>query len=67
MDYLYQRVIGSEKADGVDRIYFPGEIEQLTRDERLKSGIPFQDSEIATLNKEADRVGVDHISVLPHS
>jgi LDH2 family malate/lactate/ureidoglycolate dehydrogenase len=65
MDYLYQRVVGSEKADGVDRIYFPGEIEQLTKEERLRSGIPYQDSEIAALNEEADRVGAGHISVLP--
>jgi LDH2 family malate/lactate/ureidoglycolate dehydrogenase len=27
MDYLYQRVVGCDKMEGVDRIYCPGEIE----------------------------------------
>ncbi|OCL15210.1 putative malate/L-lactate dehydrogenase [Glonium stellatum] len=61
MDYLHRRVVGSEKMAGVDRVYFPGEIEQLTQEERLKEGIPYVDSEIAVLNKEAARVGVEHI------
>jgi LDH2 family malate/lactate/ureidoglycolate dehydrogenase len=57
MDYLYQRVVGSEKRPGVDRIYFPGEIEQITREKRDKEGIPFTESEIQSLNEEAVRVG----------
>lgn len=32
MDYLYQRVVGCEKMESVDRIYYPGEIEQIMRD-----------------------------------
>ncbi|KAE8418911.1 Malate/L-lactate dehydrogenase [Aspergillus pseudocaelatus] len=63
MDYLYQRVVGSEKMAGVDRIYYPGEIEQITREERVKSGIPFVQAEIDALNKEADKVGVEHLVV----
>ncbi|ROT34703.1 Malate/L-lactate dehydrogenase [Sodiomyces alkalinus F11] len=61
MAYLYQRVVGSDKAAGVDRIYFPGEIEQLTQEEREKTGIPFVQAEIDALNEEAARVGVDHV------
>jgi LDH2 family malate/lactate/ureidoglycolate dehydrogenase len=61
MDYLYQRVVTSEKAKHVERIYFPGELEQLTAEERLKSGIPYSESEITALNNEADKVGVGHI------
>ncbi|KAI1328982.1 Malate/L-lactate dehydrogenase [Xylariaceae sp. FL0255] len=57
MDYLYQRVVGSDKAAGVDRIYFPGEIEQLTQQEREKTGIPFVQAEIDALNEEAKKVG----------
>lgn len=57
MDYLYQRVVGSEKMHGADRIYFPGEIEQLREQERLRDGIPLVDVEIEALNSEAKRVG----------
>lgn len=63
MDYLYRRVVGSERMPGVDRIYFPGEIEQITHEERLKTGIPYVQAEIDTLNKEAERVGVEKIVV----
>lgn len=58
MDYLYQRVVSSEKMHGVKRIYFPGEIEQLRQEERLLHGIPLVDAEIEALNAEAERVGV---------
>ncbi|KAL3460822.1 Malate/L-lactate dehydrogenase [Aspergillus heterothallicus] len=62
MDYLYQRVVGSDKMAGVDRIYYPGEIEQITREKRLVEGIPFTDAEIASLNKEAELVGVEKLN-----
>ncbi|KAJ4373132.1 hypothetical protein N0V83_003423 [Neocucurbitaria cava] len=57
MDYLYHRVVGSDKMSGIDRIYFPGEIEDLHKEKRLKDGIPLVDAEIEALNKEATRVG----------
>ncbi len=57
MDYLYQRVVGADKAPGVDRIYFPGEIEQLRQEEREKMGIPLVQAEIDALNEEAIKVG----------
>ncbi|KAI9369867.1 Malate/L-lactate dehydrogenase [Aspergillus egyptiacus] len=63
MDYLYQRVVGSEKMGGVDRIYYPGEIEQITREKRLTEGIPFTESEIESLNKEADLVNVERLKL----
>ncbi|KAG7105137.1 putative oxidoreductase YjmC like protein [Verticillium longisporum] len=59
MQHLYDRVVGSEKAAGVERIYFPGEIEQLTQEERGKTGIPFVGAEIEALNEEAARVGAE--------
>ena len=58
MDYLYQRVTNSDKMSGVDRIFFPGEIEQLAQEKREKEGIPYAPAEIDALNKEADLVGV---------
>lgn len=62
MQYLYERVVGSEKAAGVDRIYFPGEIEQLMEIERTKSGIPLVQAEIDALNAEAAKVGAQGIA-----
>ncbi|TVY42506.1 putative oxidoreductase [Lachnellula subtilissima] len=64
MDYLYQRVVGSDKAAGVDRIYFPGEMEQLRHEERMKTGIPLVEAEITALNAEAKRVGSKPIMLL---
>lgn len=64
MAYLYKRVVESEKMAGVDRIYFPGEIEILTEEKRLVEGIPFADAEVAGLNREADQVGVEHLKVI---
>lgn len=61
MQYLYQRVVGSEKAAGVNQIYFPGEIEQLTQVERERTGIPYVEAEILALNAEAQKVGADPI------
>ncbi|KAI0204616.1 Malate/L-lactate dehydrogenase [Astrocystis sublimbata] len=57
MDYLYQRVVGADKAAGVNRIYFPGEVEQLRKEERERTGIPLVQAELDTLNEEAERVG----------
>ncbi|KAK2036602.1 malate/L-lactate dehydrogenase, partial [Colletotrichum somersetense] len=61
IDYLYQRVVGSDKAAGVERIYFPGEIEQLTEQEREISGIPLVQAEVDALNEEAERVGAQRL------
>ncbi|KKZ66588.1 alcohol dehydrogenase [[Emmonsia] crescens] len=61
MDYLYQRVVGGEKMEGVDRIYYPGEIELLTAQKRGEEGIPYVQAEIEALNREADEVGVAHL------
>jgi LDH2 family malate/lactate/ureidoglycolate dehydrogenase len=64
MDYLHRSVVDSEKMSGVDRIYFPGEIEQLKQEERLRTGIPYVDAEIKALNTEAERVGAQQIVIL---
>ncbi|KAJ5131284.1 Malate/L-lactate dehydrogenase [Penicillium bovifimosum] len=63
MDYLYKRVVGSEKMAGVERIYFPGEIEMIMEEKRLVEGIPFAMAEIEGLNREADLVNVEHLIV----
>ncbi|KAL2069800.1 hypothetical protein VTL71DRAFT_14479 [Oculimacula yallundae] len=64
MGVLYEKVVGCERMKGVDRIYFPGEIEQDMCEERLKSGIPFVQSEIEVLNKEAEIAGCAKIEAM---
>ncbi|XDG08403.1 hypothetical protein ABKA04_008018 [Annulohypoxylon sp. FPYF3050] len=63
MDFLYQKVVGSDKAAGVERIYFPGEIEQITQEEREKAGIPLVKAEVDALNEEAKKVGKSPIVI----
>ncbi|KAK8080138.1 malate/L-lactate dehydrogenase [Apiospora hydei] len=64
MRHLYDRVVKeSEPAAGVDRVYFPGEIEQRTERERRRAGIPYVEAEVRALNEEAQRVGADAIRV----
>lgn len=64
MDYLYQGVVECNKMAGVKRIYFPGEIEQLTKDERSSTGIPYTEDEIASLNLAASKVGSQSLETL---
>jgi len=49
--------------EGVDRIYFPGEIEQLNQADREANGIPFVQAEIDALNEEARAVGAAPLCV----
>ncbi|KAK7956606.1 uncharacterized protein PG986_005828 [Apiospora aurea] len=64
MRHLYDRVVKeSEPAAGVDRVYFPGEIEQRTERERRRAGIPYVEAEVRALNEEAQRVGAEAIRV----
>jgi LDH2 family malate/lactate/ureidoglycolate dehydrogenase len=67
MDYLYTRVVQSDKMAGLDRIYFPGEIEQLMQEDRSRNGIPYVNAEITALNKQAQKVGVGSIKILGSS
>jgi LDH2 family malate/lactate/ureidoglycolate dehydrogenase len=67
MGVLYEKVVGCERMEGVDRIYFPGEIEQDVHEERSKSGIPYVEAEVEALNKEAELVGRDKIEVMSNS
>ena len=62
MDYLYKRVVGAEKRPDFGRIYFPGEMEQITQEKRRREGIPFTASEVEALNKEAERVGASPLT-----
>ncbi|KAF2715631.1 Malate/L-lactate dehydrogenase [Pleomassaria siparia CBS 279.74] len=61
MDYLYKRVVSSDRMSGIDQIFFPGEMEQLMQESRLKDGIPLVEAEVMALNEEASRVGAINI------
>ncbi|KAM5347268.1 hypothetical protein ACJ41O_010273 [Fusarium nematophilum] len=64
MEYLYGRVVNSEPAAGVERIYFPGEIERLLKEEREVKGIPLVQSEVDALNREAEKVSVAPLTLM---
>lgn len=49
MDTLIRDIRSCERAEGVDRIYVPGEIEHLRRAERLRDGIPLDDALVREL------------------
>lgn len=66
MDHLYRTVVNADRRKGVERIYYPGEIEQLTCEERLKTGIPYAKVEVDTLNQHAVQVGVAKL-VISHT
>jgi LDH2 family malate/lactate/ureidoglycolate dehydrogenase len=63
MDYLYRRVVGSAGAEPDGRVYFPGEIEALCWEERVRDGVPLVQGEVAGLEREAERVGVQGLRV----
>ncbi len=55
MDKAIREIKTCEKAEGVKRIYIPGEIELETKADRLKNGIPIPDAvvkDFTTLGKE---------------
>jgi LDH2 family malate/lactate/ureidoglycolate dehydrogenase len=61
--HLYRTIVTSERRPGVDRIYFPGEIEAEEAKSRTELGIPWTVAEIDALNAEADKVGIAHLIV----
>ncbi|KJZ76476.1 hypothetical protein HIM_04205 [Hirsutella minnesotensis 3608] len=64
MRHLYETVVGAEPAAGVDRIYFPGELEHLEQRRREATGIPLVRAEIDALNDEAAKVGVEALKTM---
>jgi LDH2 family malate/lactate/ureidoglycolate dehydrogenase len=64
MDHLYQTVVGSDRMEGVEKIYYPGELELICQKEREEGGIPYTKGEVESLNKEAEEVGVGKIEIM---
>ena len=56
-DYL-QEIRDSEKAEGQTQIYTHGQRAWLSREEKLKTGIPLQDSTVAELRGIGDLIGI---------
>ena len=59
MDKAVQEMRETPKAPGVDRIYLPGEREQLLRFERRQSGIPIPESVFVELQELGSTLGID--------
>jgi len=51
-------VHASDRAEGVERIYVPGEIEHQRRDDRLRDGIPLPTALVAEMDELARNVGL---------
>jgi LDH2 family malate/lactate/ureidoglycolate dehydrogenase len=62
MDTLVRDIRSVERAQGVDRIYVPGEIEHLRRAERLRDGIPLDDALVTELASLGSPLGLDPLA-----
>ncbi len=58
VDALIRDVHASTPAAGFDRVYVPGELEHLTRERRLASGVPLADGVLDDLDRIASQVEV---------
>ena len=58
LDSLAAWVASSPKLPGVRRIFFPGEIEEFRRGQRLESGIPIEESTWSRIVEAGNDVGV---------
>lgn len=63
VERLVDWVHSSPKLPGVERIYYPGEIEEERRKQRLADGIPIEDSTWNRIVDSGDEVGVPAPSV----
>jgi LDH2 family malate/lactate/ureidoglycolate dehydrogenase len=58
VDTLIRDVRSSDRAEGVARVYVPGEIEHERRDVRLREGIPLPTALVAELDQLASAAGL---------
>jgi LDH2 family malate/lactate/ureidoglycolate dehydrogenase len=59
MDRVIREIRESERMEGVDRIWLPGEMEFHTARERLRDGIPLAPAVVDSLRKLADELKLD--------
>jgi LDH2 family malate/lactate/ureidoglycolate dehydrogenase len=55
---LIQQIRASEPAEGIERIFLPGELEFTRREARLQDGIPIPDDARTTLQTIAENLGL---------
>lgn len=65
VDTMIRDIKTSERAEGVDRLYLPGEIEFDLRRQRQEVGIPLLASLVDDLVALANELGLDGASLLP--
>lgn len=58
VDELIRDVRGADRAEGVERIYVPGEIEHERRSHRVEHGIPLSAALVEELSRLGDELGV---------
>jgi len=58
VEHLVGEVHSAEKIADVERIYTPGEIEYLKKEDYLKNGIPFPPASLTQLEKFGQDLGV---------
>ena len=63
IDTLIERVRAAPRADGCAEVLLPGEPEDRIEDERRKRGIPYAASEVAALQDEAKKAGVQPLVI----
>lgn len=59
VDEEIRTIRNAKRADGVDRIYLPGEIEWLHQQEAQRDGIPLHQKHLKTLEDLADELSVE--------
>ena len=52
--------VNAPPAEGVKRVYMPGQIKTENKKERLVKGIPYLEKDVETLNEFADKCGNSH-------
>jgi LDH2 family malate/lactate/ureidoglycolate dehydrogenase len=58
MTTLSAQITASELAEGVERVWLPGELELVRRETRLRDGIPVTEDAVTTLQVVAEGCGL---------
>jgi LDH2 family malate/lactate/ureidoglycolate dehydrogenase len=58
VDGIIREIRSSRRAEGIERLYFPGELEAETERRYRKVGIPLNDATLRDLAEVADKFGV---------
>jgi len=59
MDGIIREYRSTRLVDGVDRVYVPGELEDIIERRNRRDGVPLNEATITNLTEAAGRVGAD--------